>query len=191
MTTNEARGVHLLSSLNYKEGYELKLLEAVKILMLISAIKLHKSISCEEHVPIFAIMLFARDTSPDARQFMKRHLNAVGVTGGLEQVSYGLWRITLSIIPHFWFGNQATTLYTTFIINKPKHWTCTLKKNKTSKQSIDICDLFSGWNVSAWVRFGNHHQGSKTFSFWKTRLHSILPWHASSNTSGYLGCRRW
>ena len=91
MMTNEARDVHLLSSLNYKpEDYELKLMEAVKILMLASAIKLHKLMSYEKHVPVFAMILFARDTSSDARQFMERHLNAVGSTGGLEQVSYGL-----------------------------------------------------------------------------------------------------
>ena len=37
-------------------------------------------------VPMFAMIMFARDSSEDPYHFMIKHLNAVGDTGGLEQV---------------------------------------------------------------------------------------------------------
>lgn len=63
-------------------------MEAVKLLMMVTAVNLHESMTSEEEVPVFAIIMFARDTSLDPCQFMKRHLNAVGDTGGLEQASF-------------------------------------------------------------------------------------------------------
>ena len=37
-------------------------------------------------VPLFAMLLFARDTSSTPRELMANHLNHVGDSGGLEQV---------------------------------------------------------------------------------------------------------
>lgn len=41
-----------------------------------------------EDVPIFSHLLFARDTSETVADFLKNHLNAVGDSGGLEQVRH-------------------------------------------------------------------------------------------------------
>ena len=46
-------------------------------------------ISCccpRQTVPLFAMLLFARDTSSTPRDLMTNHLNHVGDSGGLEQV---------------------------------------------------------------------------------------------------------
>ena len=88
MPQEEGRVMHLLTHFNFKPiEYEIRLLETVKFLMLFRAIKLYQKIKCEEDVPIFAMIMFARDSSQDPHQFMMKHLNAVGDTGGLEQVS--------------------------------------------------------------------------------------------------------
>ena len=39
-------------------------------------------------VPLFAMLLFARDTSSTPRELMANHLNHVGDSGGLEQVRW-------------------------------------------------------------------------------------------------------
>lgn len=88
MNQEEGRVIHLLSQFNFKPiEYEIRLLEAVKFLMLFKAIKLHQKVKKEEDAPIFAMIMFARDSSQNPHQFMMKHLNAVGDTGGLEQVS--------------------------------------------------------------------------------------------------------
>ena len=87
MSHEEGRVTHLLSKFNFTPlEYEIRWLEAVKFLMLYRAIQLHRKVKANEDVPIFAMIMFARDTSQDAWHFMAKHLNAVGDTGGLEQV---------------------------------------------------------------------------------------------------------
>ncbi len=87
MSQEEGRVAHLLSKFNFKPlEFEIRLLEAIKFLMLYRAIQLHKKIKADEAVPIFAVIMFARDSSGDPWHFMAKHLNAVGDTGGLEQV---------------------------------------------------------------------------------------------------------
>ncbi|KAG9341616.1 hypothetical protein JZ751_019133 [Albula glossodonta] len=66
------------------------LLEALKLLMLNTAAKLHARMQRGEDVPIFCWLLFARDTSDCPRTFLANHLSHVGFSGGLEQVSPGL-----------------------------------------------------------------------------------------------------
>lgn len=71
------------------EEEEYSLYEAVKFLMLSTAIKLYEDNKKGLEVPEFSWLLFARDTSSDPFQLMKNHLNQLGHTGGLEQVSPG------------------------------------------------------------------------------------------------------
>lgn len=71
------------------EEDEYNLYEAVKFLMLNTAIKLYEDYKKGLEVPEFSWLLFARDTSSDPFQLMKNHLNQLGHTGGLEQVSPG------------------------------------------------------------------------------------------------------
>lgn len=72
------------------EADEYSLFEAVKFLMLNTAIKLHEDNEKGKEVPMFSWLLFARDTSSNPAQLMKNHLNQLGHTGGLEQVSLAL-----------------------------------------------------------------------------------------------------
>ncbi|KAK2859616.1 hypothetical protein Q5P01_004236 [Channa striata] len=65
---------------------ELGLLEALKLLMLGRAVKLHGLMQCGEEVPLFCLLLFARDSSDSPRSFLSNHLSHVGLSAGLEQV---------------------------------------------------------------------------------------------------------
>ncbi|XP_015271667.1 PREDICTED: ubiquitin thioesterase otulin isoform X2 [Gekko japonicus] len=77
------------------EEDEYRLYEAVKFLMLNTAVKLYEDNQKGLEVPEFSWLLFARDTSSDPFQLMKNHLNQLGHTGGLEQVEMFLLAYTL------------------------------------------------------------------------------------------------
>nr|XP_048695584.1 ubiquitin thioesterase otulin isoform X2 [Caretta caretta] len=68
------------------EEEEYSLYEAVKFLMLNTAIELYDDDKKGKKVPVFSWLLFARDTSSNPSQLMNNHLNQIGHTGGLEQV---------------------------------------------------------------------------------------------------------
>ncbi|XP_061569322.1 uncharacterized protein LOC133423188 [Cololabis saira] len=65
---------------------ELGLLEALKLLMLGRAVELHGSMQEGGDVPLFCLLLFARDSSDCPRSFLCNHLRNVGLGAGLEQV---------------------------------------------------------------------------------------------------------
>lgn len=88
MTSHEERVARTISVLNTNETLDLELMEGLKAMMLIELFKLRRRIDDEEDVPIFAHLLFARDSSMTLSDFLKNHLNCVGDTGGLEQVSH-------------------------------------------------------------------------------------------------------
>lgn len=54
--------------------------------MLNTAIELYNDEKNRRRVPIFSLLLFARDTSSSPCQLMHNHLNQIGHSGGLEQV---------------------------------------------------------------------------------------------------------
>ncbi|XP_039533817.1 OTU deubiquitinase with linear linkage specificity b isoform X1 [Pimephales promelas] len=68
----------------HDEEYEL--LEALKFLMLRTAIQLHSNMEKGSDVPEFCWLLFARDSSNGPKTFLTNHLRHVGFSGGLEQV---------------------------------------------------------------------------------------------------------
>ncbi|NXL91040.1 OTUL thioesterase, partial [Alectura lathami] len=68
------------------EEEEYSLYEALKFLMLNTAIELYDSEKSGRRVPVFSWLLFARDTSSNPCQLMLNHLNQIGHSGGLEQV---------------------------------------------------------------------------------------------------------
>ncbi|XP_075682869.1 ubiquitin thioesterase otulin isoform X2 [Rhinoderma darwinii] len=70
----------------FQNEEEYCLYEAVKFLMLKTAIDLFNANEDGKEVPVFSWLLFARNTSNNPREFMKNHLNHVGHSGGLEQV---------------------------------------------------------------------------------------------------------
>ncbi|XP_053322966.1 ubiquitin thioesterase otulin [Spea bombifrons] len=79
------------------EEEEYCLYEAVKFLMLKTAIDLYNANEEGKEVPVFSWLLFARNTSNNPCEFMKNHLNQVGHTGGLEQVEMFLLGYTLQL----------------------------------------------------------------------------------------------
>ncbi|XP_078366282.1 uncharacterized protein LOC144650473 isoform X2 [Oculina patagonica] len=86
-----------LSLLN-NETEEFKILEATKLLMFDVAVQLHRRMTSGEDVPIFAMLLFARDSSDSPRRLLTNHLNRTGDTGGLEQVEMCLLGYTLGLV---------------------------------------------------------------------------------------------
>lgn len=68
------------------EEEEYRLHEALKFLMLNTAIELYNDEKNRRRVPIFSLLLFACDTSISPCQLMHNHLNQIGHSGGLEQV---------------------------------------------------------------------------------------------------------
>lgn len=61
-------------------------MEGVKLVMALSAVQLFSDMEQGKDVPVFAWLLFARDTSENLSSFVRNHLNRVGNSGGLEQV---------------------------------------------------------------------------------------------------------
>ncbi|XP_061411931.1 LOW QUALITY PROTEIN: uncharacterized protein LOC133345305 [Lethenteron reissneri] len=76
---------------------EWRLYEAVKLLMLWKAMDLFEMQKRGEDVPLFATLMFARETSLNPHSFLLNHLNHVGSSGGLEQVEMCLLGYTLGI----------------------------------------------------------------------------------------------
>nr|XP_032823312.1 ubiquitin thioesterase otulin isoform X2 [Petromyzon marinus]XP_032823313.1 ubiquitin thioesterase otulin isoform X2 [Petromyzon marinus] len=76
---------------------EWRLYEAVKLLMLWKAVDLYEMQQRGEDVPLFATLMFARETSLKPLSFLINHLNHVGSSGGLEQVEMCLLGYTLGI----------------------------------------------------------------------------------------------
>ncbi|XP_078485394.1 uncharacterized protein LOC100177299 [Ciona intestinalis] len=86
MSSKEDREAHFLALFNSGSNAEIRLFEAVKLVMLECAIRLYASNCKGDEVPVFVWLLFARDTSSDPRSLMLNHLNNAGNSGGLEQV---------------------------------------------------------------------------------------------------------
>ncbi|XP_075218643.1 uncharacterized protein LOC142323197 isoform X2 [Lycorma delicatula] len=83
--------------LNADPVLDLQLNEAVKLLMLERTIHLFDSMNIGQNVPLFAVLLFARDTCVTICDFMNNHLCRVGDTGGLEMVEMYLLGYTLNV----------------------------------------------------------------------------------------------
>lgn len=76
---------------------DLEFMEGVKLLMSLTALHLHNTMEQGNDVPVFAWLIFARDTSETVADFVKNHLNTVGDSGGLEQVEMCLLGFTLGM----------------------------------------------------------------------------------------------
>ncbi|XP_069133061.1 serine-rich adhesin for platelets-like isoform X1 [Argopecten irradians] len=82
----EDRHSWTMSMLNSDPVGDVMLMEGVKLLMLLEAVRLYNASQTGADVPIFVWLLFARDTSDTPAKFVKNHLNCVGGSAGLEQV---------------------------------------------------------------------------------------------------------
>ncbi|KAK6191668.1 hypothetical protein SNE40_003296 [Patella caerulea] len=87
-----------LKSLNSHPDTDVELMEGVKLLMLVKAVELFKDNQKGKDLPIFACLMFARDTSETLSSFVANHLNPVGDSGGLEQVEMCLLGQTIGTV---------------------------------------------------------------------------------------------
>ncbi len=76
----------LANMLNADPWLDARLCEAAKLLMLVGALELRNAADQGAPLPLFAELLFARDTSSTPSDLMNNHLKNVGDTAGLEQV---------------------------------------------------------------------------------------------------------
>ncbi|KAK7862901.1 hypothetical protein R5R35_002453 [Gryllus longicercus] len=97
LSSSEDRQQTLVTLLNRNPSLDLHLMEAAKLHMLMCAMELYEASSAGLDVPLFAMLMFARDTSETPRDLMNNHLKNVGNTGGLEQVEMFLLGYALQV----------------------------------------------------------------------------------------------
>uniref|UniRef100_A0A8D0FJU0 OTU deubiquitinase with linear linkage specificity n=1 Tax=Strix occidentalis caurina TaxID=311401 RepID=A0A8D0FJU0_STROC len=103
------------------EEEEYSLYEALKFLMLNTAIELYNDDKNGRRVPVFSWLLFARDTSSNPRQLMHNHLNHIGHSGGLEQVEMFLLAYALQYtIQVYRLYKYSTDEFITLYPNDPE-----------------------------------------------------------------------
>ncbi|XP_010003390.1 PREDICTED: ubiquitin thioesterase otulin [Chaetura pelagica] len=103
------------------EEEEYSLYEALKFLMLNTAIELYNDDKNGRRVPVFSWLLFARDTSSNPCQLMHNHLNHIGHNGGLEQVEMFLLAYTLQYtIQVYRLYKYSTDEFITLYPNDPE-----------------------------------------------------------------------
>lgn len=66
---------------------EYKLYEALKFIMLYQVTEMYEQMKTNKVIPSLFRLLFSRESSSDPLSFMMNHLNSIGDTCGLEQVS--------------------------------------------------------------------------------------------------------
>ncbi|XP_052800316.1 dentin sialophosphoprotein-like isoform X4 [Mya arenaria] len=96
-STYTSRAQELVTLLNSDPDLDLRLMEGAKLLMALSALQLHGNMEQGDNVPVFAWLLFARDSSQNVAGFVRNHLNLVGQSGGLEQVEMCLLGYSLGV----------------------------------------------------------------------------------------------
>nr|XP_021384615.1 ubiquitin thioesterase otulin isoform X1 [Lonchura striata domestica] len=103
------------------EEEEYSLYEALKFLMLNTAIELYNADKNGKRVPVFSWLLFARDTSSNPCQLMHNHLNHIGHSGGLEQVEMFLLAYALQYtIQVYRLYKYSTDEFITLYPNDPE-----------------------------------------------------------------------
>ena len=91
----ENRHTVLQSMLNRDNQLDVYICEAMKLHMLVVAMELYKDNISGVNLPLFAMIMFARQSSLDPEQFMVNHLNPVGDSAGLEQVIFNILKIII------------------------------------------------------------------------------------------------
>ncbi|XP_065608418.1 ubiquitin thioesterase otulin isoform X1 [Cyrtonyx montezumae] len=103
------------------EDEEYSLYEALKFLMLNTAIELYNNEKNGRRVPVFSRLLFARDTCSNPCQLMHNHLNPIGHSGGLEQVEMFLLAYALQYtIQVYRLYKYSTDEFITLYPNDPE-----------------------------------------------------------------------
>lgn len=101
---------------------DVKMMEAAKLLMLVDIIEIYKQHELAAEIPVFAWLLFARETSTTPADLIKNHLNMVGNTGGLEQVEMFLLGhalgVTIQVARLYQYGHEDFICYYPDEINR-------------------------------------------------------------------------
>lgn len=104
---------------------DVKMMEAAKLLMLVDIIEIYKQHQNQQRtadIPVFAWLLFARESSTTPADLIKNHLNMVGSTGGLEQVEMFLLGhalgVTIQVARLYQYGQEDFICYYPDEINK-------------------------------------------------------------------------
>ncbi|XP_022256486.1 uncharacterized protein LOC106472171 [Limulus polyphemus] len=106
----------LVAKLNNNPTLDTHLMEAVKLLMLVSAIELYPRYQSQENLPVFIWLLFARATSRTPKDLMLNHLNVLKETKHIKEVElyllgYSLF-VTLKVFQLLHYGsNNFVTHY--------------------------------------------------------------------------------
>ncbi|XP_072544266.1 ubiquitin thioesterase otulin isoform X2 [Salminus brasiliensis] len=130
------------------QSEEYELLEALKFLMLKTAVQLHSDLEKGSQVPEFCWLLFARDTSKCPKSFLTNHLGHVGFSGGLEQVEmfllgyslqqtiqvYRLYKTdTEEFITYYPDDHKADWPYLSLVTEDDRHYNVPVPKQPSSK----------------------------------------------------------
>jgi ubiquitin thioesterase otulin len=75
-----------MKMVNSDEVTDIRMMEGVKLLMMLHAIDVYEDMTADREVPVFVWLMYARDTSDNPRMLFKNHINMVGDNSGLEQV---------------------------------------------------------------------------------------------------------
>jgi ubiquitin thioesterase otulin len=99
-STNGDHEETLAALLNSDPTLDLHVMEAVKLHMLHCAMKLYEGNSSgADNMPLFALLMFARDSSETPKDLMNNHLRDIGNSGGLEQVRTFLLLLYVRYVP--------------------------------------------------------------------------------------------
>jgi len=97
MTSVTCREQYLVSLFNDNPDTDLRLLEAVKVLMMLMAATLYDDYCSGCDVPSYVWAMFTRDTSRSAEQLFVNHINPLGDSAKLDETELCLLGHTLGI----------------------------------------------------------------------------------------------
>ena len=97
MTTESDPLESLVSRLNADVLLDTQMMEALKLHVLGAALSLELAASLGETLPLFALALFSRPDSKNARDLALNYLNPIGDSSTLERVRISFFSIRLDI----------------------------------------------------------------------------------------------
>ncbi|XP_076045085.1 uncharacterized protein LOC143027610 isoform X2 [Oratosquilla oratoria] len=105
----------VLTALNSNPHIDIKICEAIKLHMMMAAVDLYQRNISGDSVPLFAMIMFARQSSETPKEFLANHLNAVGDTAGLEQIEMFLLghmlQVSLEVVRPLSYGQDDFISY--------------------------------------------------------------------------------
>ncbi|KAL5007640.1 hypothetical protein ScPMuIL_016446 [Solemya velum] len=98
LSSYEEREMWTMNCFNFSPESEIQMMEAVKLLMFLDSSEMFQNLQKVVDVPVFAWLMFARDTCPNPRMFVQNHLNELGNSAGIEQVEMFLLGHALGVM---------------------------------------------------------------------------------------------